>query len=95
MTHFAFPFAKFFFTSDEGCVTVAGSDCVFPFIYNKNIYGGCTLVDSEDGSPWCSTLVDEQGIHVEGEVTWGRCAHGSGCGQHSGLFNIFPPELAN
>ena len=62
-------------------------DCVIPFIYKQNIYGGCTLVDSDDGSPWCSTMVDSKGIHKEGEETWGLCAHGQGCGQHSGKAN--------
>ena len=62
-------------------------DCVFPFFYKKTSFVACTLEGSEDGLPWCSTLVDSEGIHVEGEETWGLCAHGQGCGQHSGIAN--------
>ena len=62
-------------------------DCVFPFIYKQNIYGGCTMVDSKDGSAWCSTLVDSEGIHVEGDETWGHCSNGLGCSQLSGIAN--------
>ena len=67
---------------------VIEKDCVFPFIYKQIIYNEFTLVDSEDGYPWCSKMVDSMGFHIEDEETWGICSHGQGCGRHSGRFNI-------
>ena len=29
----------------------------------------CTLVDADDGFPWCSTLTDQNGEHVGGVVS--------------------------
>ena len=29
----------------------------------------CTLVDADDGFPWCSTLTDQNGEHVGGQVS--------------------------
>merc|ERR1712130_433933 len=37
---------------------------------------GCTTIDG-DPNPWCSTLVDENGVHVNGGGHWEYC--GSEC----------------
>ena len=65
-------------------MTVAGENCVFPFIYKNKTYDSCTLDDSEDGSPWCSTLVNSQGIHVEGEGWEGQCGFKQGQSEGDG-----------
>ena len=57
---------------------MGGRDCVFPFNYWQSAtasisFVGCTLMGSEDGLPWCSTLVDRNGFHVEMEGTRGHC----------------------
>jgi len=61
----------------SGCTTNGGSDsgarCVFPFTYKDKVYSGCILVDADDGVPWCSTLTDQNGIHVGGQGKWGHC----------------------
>ena len=66
------------------CVTVGGgkigSSCVFPFSWQGMIYNGCTTWNGM--SPWCSTLVDDDGIHVGGGGYWGYC--GSHCKIHTG-----------
>ena len=42
------------------------SPCVFPFQLAGRLYDTCTTVGSPDGTAWCSTEVDENGVHVEG-----------------------------
>merc|ERR1712013_621744 len=66
------------------CTTVfgpdTGSQCVFPFTFPGVthqscadwIYGGVNA-----GSKWCSTKVDADGVHVNGEGNYGFC--GSQC----------------
>merc|ERR1712177_78402 len=66
------------------CTTVSGPDtgshCVFPFTFSGVthqscadwIYGGVNA-----GSKWCSTKVDADGVHVNGEGNYGFC--GSQC----------------
>merc|ERR1712177_143037 len=57
-----------------------GSQCVFPFTFSGVthqscadwIYGGVNA-----GSKWCSTKVDADGVHVNGEGNYGFC--GSQC----------------
>ena len=34
-------------------------------------------MDPEDNKYWCSTLVDENGLHVNDQGKWGHC--GNGC----------------
>ena len=46
---------------------------MFPFTYKNIKYTGCTLVDADDGKPWCSTLTDSKGDHVGGQGQWGHC----------------------
>ena len=36
----------------------------------------CTLVDADDGFPWCSTLTDRNGEHVGGQVSSLHCEDG-------------------
>ncbi len=47
--------------------------CVFPFEYSGRRYEGCTLTDAADGKEWCSTMVDANGVHVNGRGKWGHC----------------------
>lgn len=51
----------------------SGAFCVLPFIYKNRKYSGCILVDADDGKPWCSTLVDGDGVHIGGQGKWGHC----------------------
>jgi len=52
------------FQGEKGLCSVkeAGSliekPCQFPFIYDNETYYGCTLKDTENGEPWCSTKTD-------------------------------------
>merc|ERR1719336_302602 len=62
------------------CTTVsgpaAGSDCVFPFTFSGTTYVSCAewIYGGENqGSKWCSTKVDSQGVHVNGEGNYGFC----------------------
>ena len=47
--------------------------CVFPFSYRDEIYNDCTTVAVPDGRAWCSTKVDENGVHVGLGGFWGHC----------------------
>merc|ERR1712241_1181043 len=47
-------------------------NCVFPFAFLEVEHAGCTAIDG-DSNPWCSTLVDENGVHVSGGGDWGFC----------------------
>merc|ERR1712013_835437 len=62
------------------CTTQSGpypsQPCVFPFRYNGVTYTSCTewIYGGENqGSKWCSTKVDSQGVHVNGEGNYGFC----------------------
>ena len=65
--------ASYFFT--DKCITVDGADngttCVFPFRYSGLTYKACTM--KSDVRPWCSTLIDDDGVHVPGQGKWGYC----------------------
>ena len=50
----------------RGCST-GTETCVFPFKLGGRLYNTCTRMGTEDGVPWCSTQVDENGVHVEGK----------------------------
>ena len=54
--------------------------CVFPFIYNNKVYNECTDVNDPDNKKWCSTKVDDNGIHVGNGNFWGHC--GPDCEDH-------------
>merc|ERR1711970_1069364 len=66
------------------CTTVSGPDtgsqCVFPFTFSGSTYQSCadwTYGGENTGSKWCSTKVDSQGVHVNGEGNYGFC--GASC----------------
>ena len=44
-------------------------NCVFPFSFMGVEHNACTTIDG-DPNPWCSTLVDETGVHVAGGGQW-------------------------
>merc|ERR1712004_712936 len=52
------------------CTTLAGSTCVFPFVYNGQTHFQCTYSDSP--TPWCATAVDSNNQVVTNG--WGDCA---------------------
>ena len=54
-------------TSSPSC-----GNCVFPFTFAGRLHTTCTQIDG-DGKPWCSTLVDESGVHVGGGGHWEYC----------------------
>ena len=48
--------------------------CKFPFVYKQITFNACTTLDSEDGTPWCSTKVDQRTRkHIEREGAYGEC----------------------
>ena len=61
------------------CKTIGGpypnESCKFPFIYGGKQYNGCVDFHGNSNDMWCSTLVDDQNVHIEG--MWGYC--GQGC----------------
>ena len=65
---------KSFIFADE-CITVDGPDngttCVFPWIFDNVTYPACTMYDEDE--PWCSTKVDDNGVHIGGQGNWGYC----------------------
>ena len=52
---------------DQSTGDNAGTHCVFPFIYNGNLYYECISLGENEG-PWCATTsnYDEDG-------EWGKC----------------------
>jgi len=66
-------------TSGSGSGSGSGNscgNCVFPFTFMGVEHTACTTIDG-DPKPWCSTLVDENGVHVSGGGHWEYC--GSQC----------------
>ena len=57
-------------TFPEKCKTVGGDDvnktCIFPFKVDGVEYATCF-------ENWCSTFVDELGVHTRGIGKWGDC----------------------
>ena len=66
----------------KSCRTISEVRCVFPFNYDGQTHQVCTDVDN-GGIPWCSTQVDGNNNHVDGE--WGNC--GDTC-DGTGIRNI-------
>jgi len=54
--------------SISGEITTSKGKCVFPFIYNKEVYYGCTKDGMKDGSAWCSLDWD-----YNGNKRWAIC----------------------
>ena len=54
------------FPHKDACKTEKGSPCKSSFIYNDNVYKGCTSKDSPTGELWCYT----KGMS---EPKWGYC----------------------
>lgn len=73
------------------CTTIGGGNCVFPFIFKGETYGGCTEKDDPDSKRWCSTMVDSEGKHRKGENLWGHCS--SSCPSASQLVNPICGEI--
>jgi len=46
--------------------------CVFPFIHNGIEHNACSWFNGDE-HPWCSTKVDTNGIHVDGQSQYGHC----------------------
>ena len=72
----------------KDCMTISGPSsnvpCIFPFTFNYVTHHEC-LVDN-DGA-WCSTEVDDDGVHVSGQGKWGIC--GPGCPIRKYLDKLF------
>ena len=47
-------------------------NCIFPFVFGRKIFNGCTQID-DDPVPWCSTHVDDNGILIKG--MYGYCGN--------------------
>jgi len=65
---------------DVSCSTVSGpatgAYCIFPFTYGEEIHTTCAewvYGGEEQGKFWCSTKVDDFGVHVNGEGNFGFC----------------------
>ena len=68
--------------NETTCITNGGAftnkTCIFPFIFNREIHTSCIWFSSHlpGHKPWCSTMVDKKGHHIEGKGKWGNCATG-------------------
>ena len=68
-------------TSELTCTTISGPDlnktCIFPFEYRGVTYNSCTTKgndpDESETKAWCSTKVNDFGIHIEEQGNWGIC----------------------
>ena len=60
------------------CLTKGGANpnkpCVFPFTWNGAIYSGCPVDPDDENERWCSTKVDANGLHLQGQDQWGHCS---------------------
>ena len=72
------------FTGNVVCITTSRGPqksvpCTFPFTLNGMTYNGCAYDEDFPGEnrTWCSTEVDVNGIHKQGQNKWGEC--GSQC----------------
>ena len=48
-----------------------GVACIFPFIYEGTSYNGC--IPDSGSCYWCSTKINDEGVHISGEGFWGCC----------------------
>ena len=75
-------------------LTVKGcGNCVFPFIYADRIHDRCTSFDGD--SPWCSTKVDADGVHVSGQGNWEYCSDSSCPGMAANPAEAITPHPLN
>ena len=54
------------------CTTTTGAACQLPFVYEGRQRWACITDNDPEGLAWCSTAVDEAGVHVKG--SWGHCS---------------------
>ena len=79
--------------ADE-CLTTSGPSsgmkCIFPFTWYGETYDACTREQfpGSNGEPWCSTKVDDDGVHIGGQGNWGGCSQA--CPEEEGCNCIFP-----
>ena len=65
--------------ADE-CLTTSGPSsgmkCIFPFKFRGETYNACKsdISPAPNGDPWCSTKVDNDGVHIGGQGNWGVCS---------------------
>merc|ERR1712109_340652 len=69
------------YEDEDVCLTSADSadpekECIFPFTFNNFTYHGCPTDPVNAKNRWCSTKTDENGVHVDGNNTWGFCTLG-------------------
>jgi len=57
----------------QNCTASNGKTCVFPFSYGDGTFTSCTSWYTNGGAPWCSTKVDQYGIHISGAGEYGNC----------------------
>ena len=67
-------------TDSDQCKTITGGPqehvpCIFPFTFGDKEHNKCIWQGTD--KPWCSTKVDREGLHVDGQGQWGYC--GSQC----------------
>lgn len=61
-------------TTIEGEVgPMKGVACIFPFIHKGKTYTGCA--PDQGACHWCSTKIDENGVHINGQGFYGCCNH--------------------
>ena len=71
--------------TNRQCRTVRGNvvnkTCIFPFYHKNKEYNLCTSDDipktEKDKTPWCSTEVDTNGVHIKGK--YGLCESKQEC----------------
>ena len=74
------------------CKTVSGpspnESCIFPFKFRGITFNECTTEGNAEGdlTPWCSTLVDDSGAHIQEAGNWGNC--GPDCKLKTGKKNF-------
>ena len=66
--------------ADKDCLTIdtgnggnVGAECIFPFVFRGVVYKKCTRVGDANNKLWCSTKVDDKGVHVNDEGYFGHC----------------------
>ena len=68
-------------------------NCIFPFIYSNRIHDRCTSIDGD--SPWCSTAVDNSGVHISGPGHWEYCTNPACPGMAANPAEVIQPHPQN